>query len=93
MDLKEKTGNVVKLSKEFQEKIKSNIATAIAAAFGFIIALYWKDIIVELVDKAIIAMNLKGGEMFLRILGALIATVICVVGIYLVSKWGNTEKS
>ena len=33
-------------------EVKSTIATAIAAAFGFIIALIWRDIIVGLVEQS-----------------------------------------
>ena len=34
------------------KEVKSTIAVAIAAAFGFIIALLWKDVIIGIMQKA-----------------------------------------
>ena len=80
------------------KEVKSTIATAIAAAFGFIIALIWRDIIMGLLnwtglsitdfsnadDPAIAAV--------VAIIVAIIITVICVIGILYITKWGGVEK-
>jgi len=74
------------------KEIKSAIAVAIAAAFGFIIALIWKDIIIG-------AMQLAGlwqegiPKDWLQVgyaaIVALIITVVSVIGIVYISKWGG----
>jgi len=77
------------------KEIKSTIAVAIAAAFGFIIALIWKDIIVG-------AMKLGGlwqeggfSDMTSLIIGlvvGLVITVVSVLGIVYISKWGGVVQ-
>jgi hypothetical protein len=77
------------------KEIKSTIAVAIAAAFGFIIALIWKDIIVG-------AMKLGGlwqeggfADMTSLIIGVvvgLVITVVSVLGIVYISKWGGVVQ-
>jgi hypothetical protein len=75
--------------------VKINIATAIAAAFGFVIALLWKDVIVGLLKLT----PFWSEEGFTDPTGAvvsivlvLIVTIICVVGIMYISKWGGIDK-
>jgi len=74
--------------------VKSTIATAIAAAFGFIIALIWRDIIVGLFDLAGLKINQISdatGAIIATVSGVII-TVVCVIGILYVSKWGGVKK-
>ncbi len=77
------------------KEIKSTIAVAIAAAFGFIIALIWKDIIIGLMKLA--GMWQEGGpttwnDGIIAIVVALIITVVSVLGIIFISKWGGVAK-
>ncbi len=74
------------------KEVKISIATAIAAAFGFIIALIWKDIIVGLMKLA--GLWQEGGPTTwanagVAIVVALIITVVSVLGILYISKWGG----
>jgi len=76
-------------------EVKINIATAIAAAFGFVIALIWKDIIIGLMKLA--GLWQEGGptdnnSAIISIVGAIIITVVCVFGIMYISKWGGIGK-
>lgn len=74
--------------------VKINIATAIAAAFGFIIALIWKEIIVGIFAY----FNLKIDDLTthtgiaIAVVTGIIITVLCVLGILYISKWGGVEK-
>jgi hypothetical protein len=77
------------------KEVKSTIAVAIAGAFGFIIALIWKDIIIG-------AMKLygvwrEGGfenetGLIIGIVVALVITIVAVFGILFITKWGGIEK-
>ncbi len=77
------------------KEVKSTIAVAIAGAFGFIIALIWKDIIIG-------AMKLGGlwqeggfadtNALIIGIVVAIVITVIAVFGILFITKWGGVEK-
>ena len=77
------------------KEIKSTIAVSIAAAFGFIIALIWKDIIIGAMKLA----NLwqEGGfadttALIIGIVVALVITVVSVLGIIFISKWGGVAQ-
>jgi len=75
-------------------EVKSTIATAIAAAFGFIIALIWRDIIVGLFNLAGLKINEitnTTGAITATISGVII-TVVCIFGILYISKWGGIKK-
>lgn len=80
---------MVKLS-----EVKITIATAIAAAFGFIIALIWKEIIVGLFALADLTINdiADGTGAIIAIISGIIITLVCVFGILYISKWGGVEK-
>jgi hypothetical protein len=80
---------MVKLS-----EVKITISTAIAAAFGFIIALIWKEIIVGLFALAGLTINDISDEMgaLIAIISGIIITIVCVFGIMYISKWGGVEK-
>jgi hypothetical protein len=80
---------MVKLS-----EVKISIATAIAAAFGFIIALIWKEIIVGLFALAGLTINdiADGIGAIIAIISGVIITLVCVLGILYISKWGGIEK-
>ena len=75
-------------------EVKINIATAIAAAFGFIIALIWKEIIVGLFALAGLTINDIGDltSGVIAIISGIIITIVCVFGIMYISKWGGIGK-
>ena len=74
-----------------KSEIRKNTATAILAAFGFIIALVWKDVITQGVDALIKLLNLTGSGYMFTIISALITTVICVIGIIYFSRWSEKK--
>ena len=71
--------------------MKINISTAIAAAFGFVIALIWKEIIVGLFALAGLTINdiTDATGAVITILSGVIITLVCVIGIMYISKWGG----
>jgi hypothetical protein len=74
------------------KEIKSTIAVAIAAAFGFIIALIWKDIIIGIMTLS--GLWLAGGPTTwvgagIATVVAVIITIVSVLGIIFISKWGG----
>jgi len=76
-------------------EVKISIATAIAAAFGFIIALIWKEIIIGIMVLA--GMWQEGGPTTwanagVAIVSAIIITLVCIFGILYISKWGGIGK-
>jgi hypothetical protein len=80
------------------KEVKSTIAIAIAGAFGFLIALIWKDIVIGLMNMAGLSVgdfsNASNPAMAAgaAVVAAIIITVICVFGILYITKWGGVEK-
>lgn len=75
-------------------EIKHTTATAIGAAFGFIIALIWRDIIVGLFNLAGLKVNeiAEAMDAVIAIISGIIITVICVLGIIYISRWGGVKE-
>jgi len=76
-------------------EVKISISTAIAAAFGFIIALIWKEIIVGLFALAGLTINniAEPLDAVIAIISGIIITLVCVFGILYISKWGGIGKN
>lgn len=71
----------------FKKELKKSTITAIVSAFGFLIALVWRDVITEWVTKISETSPIKGS-----LITAGIVTLISVVGIVLISSWDNVPK-
>ena len=76
-----------------KEEVKHTTAAAIGAAFGFIIALIWRDIIVGLFSLAgLVITNIEDNmDALIAIISGIIITIVCVIGIIYISRWGNVE--
>ena len=79
------------------KEIKTTIAIAIGGAFGFIIALIWRDVIMGLLNAAGININQITPntpvlDIVIIIIVAFVVTIICVLGIIYITKWGGVEK-
>lgn len=70
----------------FKRELKKSVITALVAAFGFLIALSWRDVITSWVAKISEANPIKSGFM-----SAIIITCICVLGILIVSKFSHEK--
>ena len=71
---------------------KKKASIAISAAFAFVIALVWRDAIKEAIDKILENLGMTGSAYIYNIIAAVIVTVICVIGIMFISRWGEAEK-
>ena len=77
----------VKLRKEF----RAQAVTAIIAAFGFLIALTWRDAIQDAVNKLITILGVSDQLYFYKFLAAIIVTIIAIFGIMFVSRFKAQE--
>jgi hypothetical protein len=66
-----------------KSEFRTQASTAIITAFGLVIALAWKDVIVELVTK------LNPFDTNSLLFSAITITIIGILGITLVSKWNK----
>lgn len=92
---KEQTNNSVKRAKikakerakYIKEEFNKALNTALIAAFGFLIALVWRDVIQEWVNKISESSPVQG-----KLISALIVTIICVLGIIVVARVFKVNK-
>lgn len=68
-------------AKRLKEKLKESLNTAIVAAFGFLIALVWKDVITEYVNTLVAYSPVQG-----KLISALIITFMGVIGILIITS-------
>ncbi len=68
-------------AKQLKKEMNNSINVAIVSAFGFLIALIWRDVITEFVNKISMASPVQG-----KLFSALLVTLICVLGIVLVTR-------
>lgn len=68
-------------TKEFNRELKKATNTAIMAAFGFLIALVWRDVITEFVNGLFENSPING-----KLFSAIGVTLICVIGIMILTK-------
>ncbi|HIH17936.1 MAG TPA: hypothetical protein HA282_04775 [Nanoarchaeota archaeon] len=79
---------IQKESGSVEKEFKKNLTTAVTAAFAFVIALAWKDVITQSVDYLIAFSHLPQGQAFgFRIVSAIAVTFICVIGIMLTVRF------
>jgi hypothetical protein len=77
---------------ELKEETRNRTVTALLAAFAFLIALAWRDLIKDLVDKIVSRFAVNGYGYISSIITAIIITFICVIGIVIVSKLDINKK-
>jgi hypothetical protein len=75
-----------KTIKKFRIQLKRSMVTAIIAAFGFLIALSWRDVVIEWATKFSESSPIRN-----KFISASIITIISIAGILVISKWN--EKS
>jgi len=62
-------------TKKFNLEIKKSMNTAIVAAFGFLMALAWRDVITEYINEITSISPVQG-----KLISAIIITLIGVIG-------------
>ncbi len=75
-------------AKNLHKDVKTQTGIALAAAFAFVIAFSWNEFIKEGVDSLVTLLGVNNA-ILLRLLAAIVATVIGVIGISYFSKWGK----
>jgi uncharacterized membrane protein YadS len=75
-------------------EVRKTIAVSLAAAFGFVIALLWNEVVKAGITLA--GINLTVEEITLvgwisYVVTALVITVVMIILIIVIGRWGNKE--
>ena len=71
----------------FNNEVKKSLNTAIVAAFGFLIALAWRDLITEYVNSLTSISPVQG-----NLVSAIVITVVGVIGILITTTLIRKEE-
>ena len=73
-------------------KFKEHSSTAIIAALSFVIALAWKDLVIEVVNEFLKPSILVQYPYLSELITAITVTIFAIVAITFVSKWANKPE-
>lgn len=95
VEQKKLTLSAIHLAKQaartFTSETKKQVVTALVAAFGFLIALVWRDAISAYVKNLVDTSSAITNPNLALLYTAIITTIIAVIGIILVNRWGKKE--
>jgi len=83
----------VQSTKYLKSQFRNHVATAIIAAFSFLIALSWRDFIIKIVEENTKTNFFTQYPYVAELYTAAIITIIAVLGIALVSKWAKKPEA
>ena len=72
-------------------QFKQHTSTAVIAAFSFLMALAWRDLISTLINNQVEILGINGNNHLSLLITAIIITIFSVIGIILVSKWAGRQ--
>lgn len=78
-------------AKRVKKEIRRHIITAILAAFGFMIALFWRDAIQSTINELLNRFGIIQNAFYYKILVAIIVTIICVFAIIILANFEEKE--
>ncbi len=75
-------------------EVRKTIAVSLAAAFGFVIALLWNEVVKA--GIALAGVDLTAGELDLTgwlvyVVTAVVITFVMIILIIVIGRWGNKE--
>lgn len=68
-------------------QFRGHVSTAFLAAFGFILALVWRDLIVKLIKESTHVSILEQYPYIAELYTAILVTIVAITGIIFVSTW------
>ena len=87
------TQKLIEKTTIFGSEFKKESSTAIIAAFGFIVALAWRDLITKIIQDNTHS-NLLSKYPYIDLLfSAIIVAIIAILGIGLLSNWAKKDET
>ena len=83
---------VITKAEYLNAQFKNHVSTAIIAAFSFIIALSWKDLIVFAADYYIKDSIKASFPYFPDLITAIIVSLVSVIGIIIIANWAQNPS-
>jgi hypothetical protein len=99
--MKRETSEVKKMPKEKSTpismgEIKRTVATSLGTAFGIVIGMIWTQVVMAGFATAGVPLTAAGatwGQWSVFVITAVMVTLLCVVAIVLIGRWGSKSKN
>ncbi len=75
-----------------KEELRSDVAVPVAASFGFIIALIWRDAIQKTISTFLTKMGLDSEYYIYQIISAVVVTAIVIILMILITIFSRKKK-
>ena len=75
-------------------EIRKTIATSLGTAFGIVIGMIWKQVVLSAFATGGIQLTATGGtwtEWSYFVITAVVVTLICVIAIIMLGRWGGKQ--
>mgnify|MGYP007059597729 CR=1 FL=1 len=83
---------ILEKASRIKGEYRKQVSTAIIAAFGFLIALAWRDLITKLVNQFTKINLLEKYPYIAEVYSVIIITTLSVAGIIIVSRWATKKE-
>lgn len=80
-------------TRKFRKEFRKQATIAIIAAFGFLIALSWRDFISDTTNKIVLSLGVSDQLYIYKLLSAITVTFLAILGIMIVSKLKVEEET
>ena len=83
---------MVELSKS---EIRKTMATSLGTAFGIVIGMVWTQVVLSAFNTGGIPLTTTGGtwnQWGLFVFTAIVVTLLCVIAIIMLSRWGGSSS-
>jgi uncharacterized membrane protein YjgN (DUF898 family) len=91
LDKTEIDEKIIGASGKVKKEIRKHIITAVLAAFGFLIALSWRDAIQAVINDLLFKFNLTQESYIFKFVAAIIITIFSVAGIIFFAKFEEKD--
>lgn len=90
-NLRKPMKKVKKDANKFRREVKRHIVTGITAAFGFLIALTWREPIADLVNMLVENFDIQN-EILFKFITAIIMTLIAALVLMYLTRWAAKDE-
>ena len=86
-----KLAKIKQTAKALHRETQNKIIAAVTAGFAFVMALTWNDAIKAMVQDLVTKLGITGTGYVYQIIAALITSIIAIIAIIILSKWGEQK--
>lgn len=84
--------HISRKTEKLRFEMRKAIVGSMVAALGVMIALVWRDVVKEYVNKIVTALNIPESAAYYQLISAIIITIVCVIGVMIVGRFSVKKE-